>query len=283
MAVHFKFTASQQFDFIPVAGDSIALQQFKDELFDLKFRPALEKRKRKVKEAFDFRVFDEETKEEILGASSKIRRHSRVLVKRVPAYVITEVEVQQALQSLQAREISNHCESGSSCIDDGFGEDVYSTSSVSCVTSERDSSGNSASISNCTTSSLSKEVHETSFVVSADRKVVRPRVLQARRRERMVKDLGSKFEVAREVRLKSPLMLRKVEIPLEFTCSLCTDSMKEPVLVRCCGASFCKKCVTDAFVVHKKCPSCGSPKCQDLDFLPNPALKDCIDKFQRKQ
>jgi hypothetical protein len=138
MAVHFMFVASKQFDSVPIAGDSVSLGQLKDEIYNLKFRAALEKRR--LNEAFDFRVYNAETKEEILGAHTRVPKHSRVLMKRVPTFVVLQ---QLATLSCKVQEICKPCKPLERVVDDDFGDDVYSTSSVSSVSSERNPSGNS--------------------------------------------------------------------------------------------------------------------------------------------
>jgi hypothetical protein len=269
MAVHFMFAASKQFDSVPVASDSIPLGQLKDEIYNLKFRAALEKRR--LKEAFDFRVYNAETKEEILGAHTRVPKHSRVLVKRVPAFAVSQ---QLATLSCKAQEIKKPCKPLERVVDDGFGDDVYSTSSVSCVSSERNPSGNSMT-SNLTATKAPEEVQRIDEV-SADRKVVRPRAVKDMRAVRAVKNLDANLESVVKSSLESRQM---VQIPLELACSLCHDIMKDPVLIPCCCNSFCRKCVTIAILEQQKCPKCGSSKCRESDLLPNRHMNNMVYSF----
>jgi hypothetical protein len=269
MAVHFMFAASKQFDSVPVAGDSIPLGRLKDEIYNLKFRAALEKQR--IKEAFDFRVYNAETKEEILGAHTRVPKHSRVLVKRVPAFVVSQ---QLATRSCKAQEIHKPCKPLERVVDDDFGDDVYSSSSESCVSSERNPNGNSMT-SNLPATKAPEEVQRID-VVSANTKAVGPRAAKGSRVVRAVKNLDVNSENVAKSSLESRQM---VQIPLELACSLCHDIMKDPVLIPCCCNSFCRNCVTVAILEQQKCPKCGSSKCRDSDLLPNRHMNNMIQSF----
>ena len=264
------FAASKQFDSVPVAGDSIPLGRLKDEIYNLKFRAALEKQR--IKEAFDFRVYNAETKEEILGAHTRVPKHSRVLVKRVPAFVVSQ---QLATRSCKAQEIRKPCKPLELVVvDDDFGDDVYSSSSASCVSSERNPNGNSMT-SNLPATKAPEEVQRID-VVSADTKAVGPRAAKGRRVVRAVKNLNVNLENVAKSSLESRQM---VQIPLELACSLCHDIMKDPVLIPCCCNSFCRKCVTIAILEQQKCPKCGSSKCRDSNLLPNRHMNNMVQSF----
>ena len=277
MAVHFRFLASKVFESVAVAGDAIPLRQLKDEIYNFKFRAALQKHR--LKETFDFRVYDAESKDEIVGDQTRIWKHSRVIVKRVPAYVVSEVERERAvMQSDSVQQRSNPVNpSVDRNVEDGFGEDVFS---ASCVSSER-SFGDSAT-SNVAPIKL-LEMQKLG-VVPANRdvrpkEVERPRVMHRRKVVRVVKNCDLNLENLAKPRLEGAEAPLQVEVPPELACFLCRGIMKDSVLIPCCCNSFCRKCITVAILEQKRCPKCGLSKCKDSDLLPNRHINDSIQRF----
>jgi hypothetical protein len=69
-------------------------------------------------------------------------------------------------------------------------------------------------------------------------------------------------------------------IPEEFRCSLCRKLMKDPLLIACCGYSFCAKCIrpevpTDILI----CPNCKRES-DPSKLVSNINMKNAIDKYK---
>jgi len=86
MAMHFSFAASKASQSVPCVGDSLSLADLKDAIA-APLVAALQGKK--LKEKFDFKVYDGDTKKEILGANIRVGKNAYVTVKRVPASLVS--------------------------------------------------------------------------------------------------------------------------------------------------------------------------------------------------
>ncbi len=50
------------------------------------------------------------------------------------------------------------------------------------------------------------------------------------------------------------------ELPLKYTCIICTMIQREPTIVSCCGQHFCKTCLQRCF--PPRCPHCQNEELQ---------------------
>lgn len=91
--------------------------------------------------------------------------------------------------------------------------------------------------------------------------------------DRMYQDVNREIErvVDAQTREVTPMMLKKLmceplaalsidQVTQEFACSICQDSVKEPMVIKHCLHFFCKRCIDEYILRFKKeCPLC---KCQ---------------------
>ncbi|OMJ82825.1 hypothetical protein SteCoe_16358 [Stentor coeruleus] len=61
----------------------------------------------------------------------------------------------------------------------------------------------------------------------------------------------------------------------EFCCPICLDVFNDPVVVRCCGNTYCEKCIQ---AVGAKCPYCDIK----TEFTKNLIIKRIIDESEVK-
>lgn len=276
MAVHFTFAASKAFQrSVPCVGDSICLADLKDAIA-VPLVAAL--KGKKLKENFDFRVYDAETKQEILGANTTVRKHSSVLVKRVPAFVLSRQKPAVVVESSGLEVTGKSLEK---VIDDDFGDDVYSTSTVTSKEVE-----NLEKLKEPEVQKVEKEGRK--IEVASNKTVVQSRYSRSTVTSKEVEKL-EKLEVEKvekESRKKEEVVCNKTdvvqsvqaEIPVELMCTLCKNVMKDPVLIPCCCNSFCSDCIKVALVGGNNCcPECESFKCREADLLPNRHIKAMID------
>ena len=62
----------------------------------------------------------------------------------------------------------------------------------------------------------------------------------------------------------------------EYICTLCSQVMKDAVIVRCCYVSFCDTCCAHAFETCGRCPSCKTPGSHAGSTLANRNLRVAI-------
>lgn len=72
-----------------------------------------------------------------------------------------------------------------------------------------------------------------------------------------------------------------VEIPDELKCALCTELMREAVLIQCCGNSFCDECIRNNLLdsESKECPVCHKIDMSPEELVPNQQLRRAVTKF----
>lgn len=62
-----------------------------------------------------------------------------------------------------------------------------------------------------------------------------------------------------------------------LSCPICTDTLTSPVIVSCCGHTFCRLCLDQALSYNDACPFCRAPLLAGIDcVLPNRALQDIL-------
>lgn len=61
----------------------------------------------------------------------------------------------------------------------------------------------------------------------------------------------------------------------ELCCPICLDIFKDPVVVRCCGNTYCESCIQE---VGKKCPYCDIK----TEFTKNLIIKRIIEESEIK-
>lgn len=83
MSVYLSIAASKAQMFVPCMAHSISVIELKDAIA-APLLAALQM----LREQFDFRIYDPDTKEEIVSASSRVSKNASVLVKRVPSFVV---------------------------------------------------------------------------------------------------------------------------------------------------------------------------------------------------
>lgn len=264
MAVHFTFAASKVPKSVPCVGNSLSLTELKDAIA-APLVAALHGKK--LKEQFDFRVYDADTKEEIVGASSRVRKNASVVVKRVPAFVVSQ---QQRLLPVEVSLKGLKVDSNKSTVntfDDGFGEDVYSHSSVSTVST--------VSIPKISRKEISRNVRRQRVEVDNSLADVHSRSTRSTVSSEEVEKVGNSTEKEEDVAWSGSFG----DIPVELMCSLCKSVMKDPMLITCCCKSFCHNCIKVALVQGKACPDCKSVKCTEANLLPNRHVKSLVDAY----
>lgn len=270
MAIRFRFFSSKAFDNVPVSGDYMSLLELKDAIAE-RVSPGILRGKGHVKEAFDFSIYDADSGEEIVGSNCKVYKYSCVLVKRVPAYVLSQ---QRAVARENRGEEIEERSKPVAGFDDDFGE-VYSSPISDQI---RCSSWDTAT--SCVTGADSR-------VNLAANKTARESVGRFRRGGfQSAKMPGTKLQTVKapckvDIRTEPFKMPCSMEIPPELLCSLCFSVMKDPVLIRCCCSSFCSNCIKAVLADQRKCPNCESTKCTGSDLLPNRHLFSMIQLFQK--
>lgn len=306
MAVHFSFAATNFRKSVPCIGESLSLAELKDAIA----APLVAALKgKKLREAFDFRVYDSDTKTEILGADSKIRKNASVIVKRVPYFqqfsnvasistqssALSSISTQSQSSSLapistQSIERSNGSSTRSEVIDDDFGDEIYSAPPTSKNAPSAAISTHSAVIDdefgdNVYAAPIMHEVVKTS---SKKRAAPHDEVISIKRRMKEQSDLASKpavnVRIKQETGEKIPTgkkeesAVQSVEkLPTELTCPLCNKMLKEPMMIPCCFLTFCGDCIKVALAKQKKCPKCLSCKFGVANLLHNRHMNIMID------
>lgn len=75
--------------------------------------------------------------------------------------------------------------------------------------------------------------------------------------------------------------LPALQIPDELKCPLCTELMREAVLIQCCGNSFCDECIRNNLLdsESKECPVCHKTDMSPEELVPNLMLRQAVTKF----
>lgn len=241
MAIHYSFVAFPKVrKSVPCEGNSLSLAELKDAIAAPLVGALCGK---SMRETFDIKIYDSDTKEELLDANSRIRNNATVLAKRVPFSRF-------AAQTLKTNEEAP-------------------ISPCHRKAQQGDKSNET------TPSSTQSEVINDNFGDNAESTVQEPH------RNNISKKRASSFieAVGNKRRIKEESVGQCKQIPKELTCSLCNNVMNDPVLISCCYLSFCSNCIKIALTERKKCPNCGSCKCVPASLLFNRQLDTLIEVF----
>ncbi|VDP29179.1 unnamed protein product [Soboliphyme baturini] len=76
----------------------------------------------------------------------------------------------------------------------------------------------------------------------------------------------------------------KREIPPELLCTLCSDLLKDAVLIPCCGYSFCDECIRNQLLEsdNHECPNCHEKGISPVSLIPNGKLRQAVDSYQNE-
>ncbi|KAM7510750.1 hypothetical protein LguiB_009625 [Lonicera macranthoides] len=282
MSVRFKFRSSVNFDSIDIGEGRSSIS-----IKDLRYKILRQKNNNNICQDFDLVFSDALTGREYNDENFPIPSGSSVIIKRVPAGMVTTAPaVIESDGNCRMKDSKPLSPLGGQMDDfDDFGIDLCPApeamvpefdqefSKKNCVSNEKDNiAASRLECQKLEVSDLIEAIPRDSFRSANEVNIPQKFEPKAEEQMKLEKAIGANYSA-----------VQNADLPSELKCPLCNAFFKEAVMIPCCQLSFCEKCIRVVLIDKGRCPKCFSNKCRVEDLLPNLSLRQAIERFLESQ